>query len=172
VSEVGQVPPAGAEGLSDRPPSKPSRVPLYIWAGIALFCLVMFGSALGLYLWSRKAFSSEDLKTAKSVKINYVLKGNKVKVVVVNDPAELQALLDALTITDTQTGQQWAIQVAGSVEFTLPDGTVAQTTFVSQRQLDRTGWGQVLVEPDFYRKVNEIATRAEGRPIDVMRVDN
>jgi hypothetical protein len=172
VSEVGPAPPAGAEGLPVRPPSKKSRLPLVIWAGIAIFCLVMFGTALGLFLWSRKAFSSEDLKTASSVKVNYLLKGNQTKSVVVNDPAELRALLDALKITDTQPGQPWTMQITGTVEFSLPDGTVARTMFVSQRQLERTGWGQVMVEPDFYRKVNEIATRAEGKPIDIMRVDN
>jgi hypothetical protein len=172
VSEVGQAPPAGAEGLPDRPPSKPSRLPRFLWAGIALFCLVMFGSALALFLWSRDAFSSKDLLKAQSVKITYLMKGKQTKSVVVNDPAELKALLDALKITDTQPGQPWTMQITGSVEFTLPDGTVARTMFVSQRQLERTGWGQVMVEPDFYRKVNEIATRAEGKPIDIMRVDN
>jgi hypothetical protein len=29
-----------------------------------------------------------------------------------------------------------------------------------------------MIKPDFYHKVNEVATRAEGRPIDVMRADN
>jgi hypothetical protein len=172
VSEVGQAPPSGAEGVPVRPPSPKSRVPLFIWVGIALFCLAMFGAALALYLWSREAFSSKDLKQAKSVTISYVLRGNRTKTVVVNDPAELQPLLDALKIIDTQPGLNYGLTQGGAVEFTLPDGTVAQARFVNQNLLDRTRWGGVLVEPGFYRKVNEIATRAEGKPIDVMRVDN
>lgn len=172
MSEVGQAPPAGAEGLPDRPPSKPSRLPRFLWAGIALFCLVMFGSALGLYLWSRDAFSSKDLLKAQSVKITYQVKGKQSKSIVVNDPAEVKALLDTLKITDTRMGPQYGLTTGGAVEFTLPDGTVARTQFVNNMQLDRANWGQVMVEPDFYRKVNEIATRAEGKPIDVIRVDN
>ena len=71
-------------------------MPLFIWIGIAVFCLVTFGAALGLYLWSREAFGSNDLKKATSVTITYALKGNSTKSVVVSDPAELQDLLDAL----------------------------------------------------------------------------
>jgi hypothetical protein len=171
VSEVGQAPPSGAEGVPVRPPSPPSRVPLYIWAGIAVLCLALFGAALGLYLWSREAYSSKDLKRATSVKINYVLRGNRPKSVVV-DGAELQALLDALVITEAHPGIHYGLSTGGTVDFTLPDGAVAQTRVMSQTALDRTNWGQVQVEPGFYRKVNEIATRAEGKPIDVMRVDN
>jgi hypothetical protein len=172
VSEVGQAPPSGAEGVPVRPPSQPSRVPLMIWCGIAVFCLAMFGAALVLWLWSRDALSSKDLKTATSVTITYQLKGNKTKSVVVNDPVELKALLDTLTITDTQTGAHYALTSGGGVDFTLPNGTVAKTMFVNQTQLYRTNWGLIIIGPDFYRKVNEIATRAEGRPIDVSRVDN
>jgi hypothetical protein len=172
VSEVGQAPPSGAEGVPVRPPSPPSRVSLFIWVGIAVLCVALFGAALALYLWSREAFSSKDLKRATSVTISYTLKGNRVKAVVVNNPAELQALLDALEITDTQPGIHYGLNTGGAVEFTLPGGSVAHTRFVTQTQLDRTDWGQVKVEAGFHRRVNEIATRAEGKPIDVMKVDN
>jgi hypothetical protein len=172
VSEIVQEPSSGADSLPSRPPSKPSRVPLLIWVGIALFCLVMFGSALALFLWSREALSSKDLKRATSVRINYLVKGNRTKSVVVNDPAELQALMDALEITDTRPGAHIGLTNGGAVDFTLPSGKVAHTTFVNQTQLYRTGWGQVTVTSEFHRKVNEIATRAEGKPIDVIRVDN
>ncbi|HEX5268834.1 MAG TPA: hypothetical protein VFW33_00040, partial [Gemmataceae bacterium] len=127
MSEVEQAPPAGAEGVPSRPPSPPSRAPLWIWVGVAVFCLVMFGAALGLYLWSREAFSSKDLKQAKSVKINYLLKGNRTKTVVVDAPPDLPALLDSLKITDTRPGDRYyGITTSGSVDFTLPDGKVAQ----------------------------------------------
>lgn len=172
MSEVQQAAPQGPEGVPVRPPSPPSRVALYIWAGIALFCLVMFGAALGLFLWWREAFTSKDLKTATELRITYVLKGNKAKSVVVNDPAEVKKLLDALEITDTQTGMFFGINSAGGVDFTLPKGKVAGIKFVSPTQLDRMGWGQVYVTPTFYRQVNEAASRAEGRPIDIMRADN
>ncbi|HKI31468.1 MAG TPA: hypothetical protein VKA46_06345 [Gemmataceae bacterium] len=175
MSKVAQVSPQGSSATPARPPSPPSRAPLFIWSGVALFCLLMFGSALGLFLWSREAFSSKDLKTATSLKINYLLAGMKpaaTKTVVVNDPAEVRTLLDALEITDSRMGPQWGISNQGSVDFTLADGTIAHATFVNRTQLDRANWGQVYVTDAFYRKVNEAATRAEGRPIDVMKVNN
>jgi hypothetical protein len=171
MSEVEQAPPPGPEKLPARPPSKPSRAPLYIWTGIALFCLVMFGSALGIFLWSSDRFSSKDLKRATALKINYVLKGNVKKSLTVNDPAEVKGLLDALEITDTMMGPQSPTN-AGTVEFTLPDGNVAVIRFISPTQLDREKWGWLYVTPRFHRKVNEALSAAEKRPIDIMRIDN
>jgi hypothetical protein len=172
VNEVEQAPPPGLEGIPVRPASKPSRVPLYIWSGIALFCLVMFGAALGIYLWSHDRFSSQDLKKATQVKINYVLKGNQRKSIVVSDPTELKALLDALQITDTQPGPPPMTNNTGSLEFTLADGSMARIAFLAPNQLERANWGWIFVTPTFHRKVNDIISRAEKKPIDIMRIDN
>jgi len=158
--------------LPARPPSRSSRVPLFIWGGIALFCLVTFGSALGLYLWSRDEFESKDLKTATAFKITYVVKGNLTKTVEVTDPAAVKGLLDALDITDTQMGPQFSTNSGAAVDFTLPDGKSARIRFVSQTQPDRMGWGMIMVTPTFYHKVNETASKAEGKPIDIMRPMN
>lgn len=171
MSQVEQSPPPGPEGAPARPPSRPSRAALYIWAGIALFCLVMFGAALGLFLWSRDRFNSKDLKQATALKITYVLKGNVRKSLAVNDPAEVKQLLDALEITDAMMGPQSNMN-AGSVDFTLRDGQVATVQFLSQTQLDRARWGWMYVTPQFYHKVNELLSRTEKRPIDIMRIDN
>jgi hypothetical protein len=161
-----------SEGIPVRPASKPSRVPLMIWSGIALLCLVLFGSALALFLWSREAFGSKDLKKATAVKITYYVRGGQVKSVHVNDPAELKGLLDALEITDTNSRIQYGLANQGSVDFTLPDGTNARVMFVNKTQLDRSNWGRIDVTPAFYEKVNEIATRAEGRPVDILKTNN
>ena len=173
MSEVKQAPPSqGPEGIPGRPPSRPSRVPLYIWSGIALFCLVMFGAALGIFLWSREALSSKDLKKATAIKITYVLKGNRTKSVDVNDPAEVKKLLDALEIGETQMGSQFTQTNGASVDFTLPGGKSASVKFMNQSQLERVDWGWLYVSPAFYQKVNEVISRAEGRKIDIMRMDN
>jgi hypothetical protein len=172
VSEGGPAPPTGAAKMPERPASQPSRVPLVIWSSIALLCLVLFGSALGLFLWSREAFSSKDLKKATAVKITYYVRGGQTKSVEVKDPAELKSLLDALEIDHADTGMQVGLANQGSVDFTLPDGTNARVMFVKPTQLNRANWGQVYVTPAFYQKVNDIATRAEGRPIDIMKTNN
>ena len=172
MSEVGPAPQPGADEVPVRPPSKPSRLPLFIWIGIAVFCLVTLSAALALFVWSRKAFSSEDLKQATSIKIVYVLRGNRTEEVVVDDPADLKSLLDALVISEAEMAPVFQPNLAGTVVFTLPGGKVAETTFGSRTQLNRTNWGYVIVSPDFYHKVNEIARRAKGRPIDIMKLDN
>jgi hypothetical protein len=172
VSKVEPLSSPGPEPLPARPPSKPSRVPLLIWGGVALFCLVMFGSAIVLYLWSREEFESRDLKKATAFRITYVLKGNQVKTVEVTDPAAVKGLVDALEITQTQMGPQFSTSNQAAVDVTLPGGKSARLKFVSQTQLDRMNWGMLMVTPSFYRKVNETASKAEGKPIDILRVDN
>jgi hypothetical protein len=162
VSEAGQTYPP--EGLPARPPSEPSRVPRLIWAGIALFCLLMFGGALGLFLWSRQVGGSRDLKRATSLTISYTVKGAQQKSIAVSDPAEVRDLLDALEITDTQSGL-FAAQSA-------PGGKSARVVFVGPTVLDRSNWGQVHVTRRFYDKVCDVASKAEGRKIDILRSDN
>jgi hypothetical protein len=172
MNEETQAPPEGPDLLPSRPPSPPSRVPRLIWAGIALFCLLMFGAAVAVFLWSREATGSRDLKKATSLTISYTLKGNQAKSVTVSDPAEVRDLLDALEITGTQPGMFMGLKPAGRVDFVLPDGTVARTTFADKTDLDRANWGQVYVTPRFYEKVCDVASKTEGRKIDVLRMDN
>jgi hypothetical protein len=165
VSKVETAPPQA---------SKPSRAALLIWAGIAAFCLTMFGSALALFLWSRTAFDSKDLKTATSVRITYLMKsptGTQSKSVVVSDPAELAALLGALEITHTDMSMQFWSQKQATIDFTLANGKVAHVTFPtpSPTQLNRESWGQVYVTPKFREKVNEIISKEEKRPIDIQK---
>jgi len=177
VSEAGQASPQGFEAIPARPPSAPSRVPHFIWAGIALLCLVLFGTALGLFLWSRDRFSSKDLKTATSLTVGYTLKNGVGKSITVSDPAEVRALLDALDITGTRPGAMSGPNAAGGqpgwVDFVLPDATVVRCHFFfNPNTLVRDNWGQVYVMPSFYQKVCDVASRAEGRRIDVMSPNN
>lgn len=164
--------PEGPELLPARPPSPPSRAPRVIWAGIALFCLLMFGAAVCVFLWSREMTGSRDLKKATSLTIGYTLKGRTAKSVTVSDPAEVRDLLDALEITETRPGWFGGPSPLGWVEFVLPDGTVARAVFVSPTQLDRANWGQVFVTRRFYEKANDVASQAEGRRIDLLKPDN
>jgi len=44
--------------------------------------------------------------------------------------------------------------------------------FFNPNTLVRDNWGQVYVMPSFYQKVCDVASRAEGRRIDVMSPNN
>jgi hypothetical protein len=152
------------------PPPEPERAPRWPWILIALFTLGMFAAAIGVFLWSREMASSRDLKRATAVKINYVANG-KLKSLNVTDPAEVRDLLDSLEIKDTNGGW-WQSGSPGSIDFTLRDGTVAHVLFDSAIQLNRQEWGQVIVTDKFHKKVNALATKAEGRPIDILNKNN
>ncbi len=154
------------------PPSKPSRAPWFVFAGIAVFCLIMFGAAVALFLWSRARFESKDLKKATAIDITYMVKGVPSKTVVVNDPAAVKRLIDALDIISTQPGAQVKMVNQPELIFHLPDGKQARVIFVNQQQLDRSNWGLLYVAPAFYHKVNEELTRAEGKPIDILKPNN
>jgi hypothetical protein len=158
--------------LPVRLPTKPSRAPWVILGVIVVFCLLTFGGALALYLWSRERFESKDLFKATSIEITYHVKSPLTKTVVVNDPAAVKRMIDALSIISMQPGAQVALASPTYVVLHLPDGKQARLTFVSQTQLDRANWGMLYVSPAFYQKVNEEASRIEGKPIDIMRPVN
>jgi hypothetical protein len=166
------VSPQEYEPIPVRPPSAPSRAPRLIWAGIALLCLVLFGSALGLFLWSYNRYNSKDLKKATSLTINYSLKNRKSGSVTVTDPAEVRALLDALDVTRAYPGVVMNFKAAGWVVFVLPDGTEARCDIFNQTSLNRVNWGQLNVKPSFYQKACDAASKAEGRRIDLMSFNN
>jgi hypothetical protein len=172
VSHTESVSPETFPPLPVRPPSKPSRAPWFIFSGIALFCLLMFGAALALFLWSREKFDSKDLKKATSIEIAYMVKSPQTKTVTINDPATVKRLLDALDIINTQPGAQVALTNQPYLIFHLAGGKQARLVFVNQQQIDRANWGLLYVTPTFYQKVNEELSRAEGKPIDIMRPNN
>jgi hypothetical protein len=151
-----------------------NHVALVIWSVVAGFSLLMFASALGVFLWWHKALSSEDLKTATALRINYLVsnpRGPITKTIEVKDPVEVQKLLDALEITSTHRGRWWSKSNQGSVDFILPDGTIEHAMFVDSNQLERMNWGEVIISDAFYHRVNEVASRAEGKPIKITQVN-
>jgi hypothetical protein len=155
-------------------PQWPSLPLVCVWSATGVLGVLIAFVWLGLFFWPGPLFQSSDLKTATSVEITYELAGKRRKSVVVDDPAELRELLAALEITRVEKGDEIMAESkkGNAVDFTLPGGTVRHAAFVSATVLDRQGWGLVCLTPRFYEKVCELASRAEGRPIDVLRNDN
>jgi hypothetical protein len=162
--------------------SEGGRTARLIRIGLVLLALCFFSGSLGTYLWFRHLSSSADLKRATGLRIGYTVKGTppqkpwtrnpNLKWIEVSDPTQVKELLDALQIVRTEVGMYMGLSPTGSVEFRMPDGSVILVNIAGPTHLDRVNWGQVYVEPEFYHKVNEVASKAEGRKIDVMRQDN
>ncbi len=109
-----------------------------------------------------------DLQIATSVEIIYMV-GGKEKSLKITKAEEVKPLVDAIEITKTTKGEQAALDPFGQVIFGLPGGGTIKTMFVEADQLDRARWGQVYLNDKFYKKVCEIASKAEGKPIDVLK---
>ncbi len=142
-------------------------LPRWVGRTLLLVCLALFASTAGVFAYLRTVGNSADLKKATSLTLYYTLKPQTLKRVEVTDPAQVKDLLDALDITHTDPGMVYGIKPVGYVEFRLPDRTF-RCNFFSKTQLDRANWGQVYVSPRFYEKVCDVASRAEGRRIDVL----
>ena len=110
----------------------------------------------------------EELRSAQSLTILYTFDG-ELKHLKVEDPATLQGLLATLCVQDTDKGTHAGLVRFGGANFAMPDGSVIETAFTRPAQIDRFYWGQVyLRDTRFYEKLCELASQAEGRPIEIL----
>jgi hypothetical protein len=144
----------------------------YWSAFLALCALLLVAAGLRGLLLARAVVPPGPealLRQATAIRIGYTV-GEQRRHVTVSRPEELRRLLDALTVTSTIRRTDFpSWQARGSADFTLPNGTVLRTVFVYNDQLERLHWGRLYVTQDFYRKICDLLTREEGRPIDVLK---
>jgi hypothetical protein len=116
------------------------------------------------------------LKQAIALTVTYSSEG-KAKTLFVNRPEQLQALFAVLDLRPagerptTQDLKVWPVAtgvlpIAPSVTFHFPDGSRRQMYFQGQNWLEDFG-----VNPRFYAKLCEYASRAEGRPVQLLHDD-
>jgi hypothetical protein len=143
------------------------------WSAFLALCLLL-GLAAGLrwfLLWWGFVPASQEaiLRQATAVRIGYTVHKQR-KFVTVSSPGELRELLDSIRVTNAAKGAAFPwLSPHGTAEFTLPDGTVLQTFFIYNNQLERSQWGHLYLKTDFYEKVCALVSRAEGKPIDVLK---
>ena len=137
-------------------------------AAVVIVSLLLLAVVLRFVVWHTGLLPvSEEvvLKTAASVQLNYSVRG-EMKSLDVTDPGELRELLAALHLRreDQPYWDRGSVK-RNSVHFYFPDGR-------SQRGLHfltPTTLGRYEVDPRFYQKACEIASRAEGRKIELLR---
>jgi hypothetical protein len=108
-----------------------------------------------------------ELKKATGLRINYSVQ-NKTKSLMVDDPGQVRTALASLVITgeDKKIGTQYF--PLGTIDFLVPDKEEIKTKFISATHLEKDNWGQLYVTEDFYLKVCELLSKAEGRPMDIL----
>src|SRR5262249_36837450 len=108
-----------------------------------------------------------ELEKATGLRINYSVQ-NKTKSLMVDDPGQVRTALASLVITgeDKKIGTQYF--PLGTIDFLIPDKEEIKTKFISATHLEKDNWGQLYVTEEFYLKVCELLSKAEGRPMDIL----
>jgi hypothetical protein len=134
--------------------------PVYVLS----FMLFQMASTLGC------GTKLDGIKTAKSQKIGYRIKGQE-KSLTVSDGKEVTEILDTISIDHTDNrGPGWIEW--NRVIFILPQGEEISVSIARKQILDGPHSGVTyLKDAKFYDKINEIVTKKEARKIDVL-VDN
>ena len=135
------------------------------------FLLISFGVSLacvGLAICAGKGGKMNDILKAKSVKIGYMINGQR-KHLTISDAAKVKDILATISIDETDDSSA-GHKPKGTVDFILGDDRVINTSFVRSARLDRTDAGQIyLKDTKFYEKINQILSEKEGRMIDVLQ---
>lgn len=111
----------------------------------------------------------EFVKT-KSLKVSYSVVG-KHKSVRITDAKEIKAILGAIEVSKTE---QIYVPYVGNGRVELldeKDDLIERLIFwkLDRLLVNRKDMGQIHLKSDkFYKKICEIASKAEGRPIDVL----
>lgn len=112
--------------------------------------------------------TANALRSTKTLAIRYVAQ-KQPRSLTSDDPQQVADILATIEIDRVEKGAHVGRMPFGGVDFVLADGTTMATIFVRSTRLERSAWGQIYLRHDrFYRKICELASKAEGRPIDVL----
>jgi hypothetical protein len=115
------------------------------------------------------------LKKAVDIRVTYLM-DRQPRLMIINDAAERRELLGLLRVNEDlrdryHSYRGWGggppAKDAASVSFTMP-GVRSYSYQLTPDNL----MGELLVSPAFFRKLDEIISRHEGRPIDVFSPNN
>jgi len=103
------------------------------------------------------------LKKAVAVTVDY-FDGSQLKKLRVEDPGEVREVLATLRVQREDYYGSWNRRPGNNVMFYFPNGSYRGFPLESPGQL-----GSFIVDRAFHAKLCEIASRREGKPIDVTR---
>jgi len=85
------------------------------------------------------------------------------------DVGTVARLVGALKIEGVWQGMQSQLEPYGIVEFAFPHKASVLASFVDAQHLNIGGWGVLVISDAFHREVCLAISRAEGRPMDILR---
>jgi hypothetical protein len=109
-----------------------------------------------------------DLLTAVGLRVGYTV-SNKTKVLTISEPDEVKSVLASLTVTGEEKKLDVKFFPLGTVDFLLADQKVLSTKLVSPTHIEKDDWGQIYVTDGFYEKICEVVSKAERKPMDVLK---
>jgi hypothetical protein len=109
-----------------------------------------------------------ELSSAQALRISYTI-DNKTKALTLNEPSEVQPILRAFAITGEERKIDVRFFPLGSVDFLIPPQKEINAKFVSPTQIELENWGQIYIRDEFYEKICAIVSKAEGKPIDILK---
>ena len=143
---------------------------------VAIVAVVVLAAAIGLRVlvvrYSLLPVSEEAvLKKAVAITVGYYHHGS-FKKLQITDPEQVQDVLGTLRIVDElgmarnfgSLAAQGSLVSKIPIEFHFPQGVTREYTL--QKQM----LGGFVVDRDFYRKLNEIASQRVGQAIDILDV--
>jgi hypothetical protein len=110
-----------------------------------------------------------DLSKAKTLKIIYTLKRER-KSLTIDDEKQIRQIISTIDVESTDKGIFLFSQRFGIVEITVSDDKTEKLYFDRPAQIERAEFGQLYLKDDkFYKKINEILSKKEGREMDVLK---
>jgi hypothetical protein len=111
-----------------------------------------------------------EFQNTKSIKITYTVNGQH-KDVTISDAKEVKGIVDTISIDYKEDSAPGWI-VYNAVSFKLPNDKEINVFIARMGVLDRPQKGLIILKDTrFYDKINEVASKKEGREIDVL-IDN
>lgn len=110
-----------------------------------------------------------------SIVISWAVKSDSkpfiINSVIIEEDSKITAVLDSISVANADKGTFAAHIPYGRIGFYKKDGHIIEASFLHKSQLEVSQWGQVYLREDLYTLACQYASKAENRPIDVLKIN-
>ena len=112
-----------------------------------------------------------DLQQANKLQIDYHVNNQQPKSLVISDPKQVKDIIATVQVRQTWKDVHPAFPDVAVVWFFFPaEEKPFKTKFFPEPTELATEWGMLYLESDaFYRKINEVVSKHEGRPVEILK---
>ncbi|TSC73164.1 MAG: hypothetical protein G01um101438_187 [Parcubacteria group bacterium Gr01-1014_38] len=111
-----------------------------------------------------------DLRQANKLKIDYHI-NQQPKSLVISDPKQVKDIISTVKVRETWKDVHPAFPDVAVVWFFFPaEEKRFKAKFSPEPTNLATEWGMLYLESDaFYQKINEVVSKHEGRPVEILK---